>query len=153
MTEDSHELIESSKLRLHRTTESDLAFVMVAEHSPANRDYVILWPERRHEEALSSLDEAHLICESALTNERVGYAIITGLTNPHRSNEFRRLVITRKNEGYGREAVCLIKQIAFRTWNAHRLWLDGKEHNHRRSTHLRESGIRGRRHATRVLDG
>jgi ribosomal protein S18 acetylase RimI-like enzyme len=141
MTDKSHDLIESSILCLRRTAIADLPFVMVAEHSPVNRDYVIPWPESRHEEALASSDELHVICESALAGERVGYAIIAGLANPHRSIEFRRLLITRKGEGYGREAVCLIKQLAFTTWNAHRLWLDVKEHNHRARTIYEKEGF------------
>ena len=108
---------------------TDLSFVVEAEHDEDSRRFIIPWSEEQHREALTQGDLAHLICESS-SHGRVGFAIIAGLTNPHQSIEFRRIVISPKGRGYGREAVRLIKQLAFSEWNAHRLWLDVKEHNH-----------------------
>ena len=43
--------------------------------------------------------------------------------------EFRRIVITEKGSGYGTATVEMVKQLAFETYNAHRLWLDVKVQN------------------------
>ena len=56
--------------------------------------------------------------------------IPAGLHDLNQSIEFRRIVITEKEQGYGKAAVALVKELAFETYKAHRLWLDVKEQNH-----------------------
>lgn len=55
--------------------------------------------------------------------------IIAGLKNPNKSLELRRITIAKKGMGYGKEAFRIIKNWAFRVYNANRLWLDVKEDN------------------------
>jgi RimJ/RimL family protein N-acetyltransferase len=62
---------------------------------------------------------------------RVGYVILAGLIDANQSVEFRRIVITDKGKGYGKQTVEHVKKLAFETYNAHRLWLDVKGQNHR----------------------
>ncbi|MBW4687892.1 MAG: GNAT family N-acetyltransferase [Komarekiella atlantica HA4396-MV6] len=71
-------------------------------------------------------DIAHLIVNNAT---RIGYIILAGLLDPNQSIEFRRIVITEKGKGYGIATVEMVKQLAFETYNAHRLWLDVKVQN------------------------
>jgi RimJ/RimL family protein N-acetyltransferase len=131
-------VVHSNLLRLRRTTPEDLDFVVSAEQHEENRPFVIAWPRAQHQEALANSDMAHLICETVENARAVGYIILAGLQNANQSVEFRRLVITGKSRGFGREAVKLVKKLAFETLNAHRLWLDVKEQNHR-ARHLYES--------------
>jgi len=72
-----------------------------------------------------------LIIERLSDRQRVGFVLLAGLTNPHQNMEFRRIVVTAKGKGYGRAAVRAVKHFAFREHNAHRLWLDVKQHNTR----------------------
>ena len=53
------------------------------------------------------------------------------MNDPDKSIEFKRIVISEKGKGFGREAVQLVKKIAFETLGAHRLWLEVMEHNGR----------------------
>jgi RimJ/RimL family protein N-acetyltransferase len=115
-------------LRLRQTEATDLDYVLSAEHSDDNRQYVIPWSREQHLLALADPDIAHLIVEQ---ETRLGYVILAGLRDPNQSIEFRRIVITQKGQGYGRATIELIKDVAFTTYKAHRLWLDVKEHNHR----------------------
>ena len=46
--------------------------------------------------------------------------------------------MTEKGKGYGKEALRLVKKMAFQELKAHRLWLDVKEHNVR-ARHVYES--------------
>ena len=57
--------------------------------------------------------------------------LLARLTSPHGSLEFRRIVATAKGHGFGRAAVRAVKHFALVEWNAHRLWLDVKQHNSR----------------------
>jgi RimJ/RimL family protein N-acetyltransferase len=122
-------LVKNVKLR--PTTVADLHFVLAAEADAGNRRFVLQWSREQHEAAVMSPTCAHHIVQDGRRGHKVGYAIILGLAGPHHSIEFRRLVITTKGLGYGRAAVRAIKQFAFETCAAHRLWLDVKDFNHR----------------------
>lgn len=124
-------VVQSNLLGLRRTLPEDLDFVVSAEQHEENRPFVIAWSQTQHQEALANAGLAHLICETVGNARAVGYIILAGLQNANQSLEFRRLVITDKGLGFGREAVKLVKKLAFKILNAHRLWLDVKEQNHR----------------------
>ena len=116
-------------IRLRRTGEDDLDFVLSTERSPENRALVIGWRREQHLAALTTEDIAHLIIESTIDGSRIGYILLAGMTDVNQSIEFRRIVINEKNKGYGRAALRLVKNMAFEELGAHRLWLDVKEHN------------------------
>lgn len=116
---------------LRRTTADDIDFVVDAEQDGDTRPFILPWHREQHIAALGDPDLAHCIVETTPGAERVGFVILAGLRNPHRSLEFRRLVIVRKRRGFGRAAVRLVKAFAFTNAGAHRLWLDVKEHNQR----------------------
>ncbi|NJR38659.1 MAG: GNAT family N-acetyltransferase [Leptolyngbyaceae cyanobacterium CSU_1_4] len=123
----------SSSLR--PTTFADLNFVLTAENHPDNRDFVSQWTRQQHEEAIADPNTLHFIIEA---EGAVGYTILYGLTDPHQSLCIQRLVITQKGKGYGKATLRLLQQLAFETWNIHRLWLDVKDYNHR-AWHVYES--------------
>ncbi len=118
-------------IRLRPTQCEDLDFVLAAEQSEENRAFVGQWTREQHAAALEDRDMAHFIVERTADERRVGYIILAGLHNVNQSIEFRRIVVTEKGQGYGRAALRLVKQLAFETLGAHRLWLDVKDHNQR----------------------
>ena len=125
-------------IRLLRTGENDLDFVLSAEQSAENRPFVSEWRRAQHLDALTSPDVLHLIIENIADASRVGYVILAGLADTNQNLELRRIVVTDKGKGYGKEALRLVKRLAFEELKAHRLWLDVKEHN-LRARHLYES--------------
>jgi diamine N-acetyltransferase len=125
-------------IHLRTTTEKDLPFVISAERAKDQRAFVGQWTREQHETALSHLDMRHLIIERLDDQTPVGYIILAGLKNPNQSIEFRRIVVTEKGKGYGKCALRLVKRLAFEHLNAHRLWLDVKDHN-TRARHVYES--------------
>lgn len=120
----------SVTVRLRPTTVADLDYVLAAEQADENRAFVMSWPREQHGAALSDADLLHRIIEDE-SGETVGFMLVAGVAQPHRSIEFRRIVITRKGSGYGRAAVRALQDLAFTDLRAHRLWLDVKEHNSR----------------------
>lgn len=126
------------EIKLRRTNEDDLDFVLTAEQNPENRSFVSVWTRDQHLAALTSKNLAHLIVERITANSRIGYIILAGLADANQSIEFRRIVVTEKGKGHGREALRLVKRMAFEELGGHRLWLDVKEHN-LRARHLYES--------------
>ena len=125
-------------IRLLPTGENDLDFVLSAEQSADNRSFVTVWKREQHLAALTSEDLSHLIIENVVDGRRIGYIIFAGLADPNQSIEFRRIVVTEKGKGYGKEALRLVKKLAFEDFQAHRLWLDVKEHNIR-ARHMYQS--------------
>lgn len=120
-------------LTLRPTKVSDLSFVLAAECSEDNRDYVSQQTFEEHSALTDDPDVLHLIIEEG--SNPVGYTIIAGLTKQSRSIELRRIVITEKGRGLGRKAIRLCKELAFEHLNAHRLWLDVVHYN-TRAQHL-----------------
>ena len=118
-------------IRLRRTSEGDLEFVLAAEGAEDNRRFFGQWARAQHREALSDSDLIHFIVESVDDDRPVGYVIMAGLLDANRSLEFRRVVITEKGKGYGREVLQVVKKMAFEELKAHRLWLDVRENNGR----------------------
>ena len=125
------------KIRLRPTKESDLDFVLGAEQNAENRLFVSSWTREQHQAAFGDEDLSHLIIET-LSDDRVGYIILAGLENVNKSIEFRRIVVTEKNQGYGKQALRLVKKLAFEVLKANRLWLDVKEQNVR-ARHIYEA--------------
>jgi len=122
---------KAQSVRLRPTTHADLDYVMDAERDPDSAPFILPWTRERHAQALADPDIGHLILERCGDNSRVGFVLLAGLTSPHESIEFRRIVVTAKGQGVGRAAVRAVKRLAFVEKKAHRLWLDVKEHNAR----------------------
>jgi diamine N-acetyltransferase len=116
-------------LILRETTAEDLDFVLAAEADPDASPFVIRWSREQHERALSDADQAHLLVASG--DAAVGFVLLAGLENEHRSVELRRIVVATKGRGLGREALALVLDHAFGPLGAHRVWLDVKVHNER----------------------
>lgn len=133
----SHIVIASEHIQLSRTREVDLDFVLAAENDPESSKYVIVWPREKHVDTLQNDDHLHFIIHTK-DGQKVGYIILAGVQNTHRSVELVRINIVDKGRGYGKEAIRLLTHFVFEKVNAHRLWLDVKKHN-LRAKHVYES--------------
>ncbi len=139
MAELNEEIVaQSDMLRLRRTNEVDLDFVLKAENDAENRRYILIWTHEQHIQAFSNPNVAHLMIETAAEGRAVGYAILNGLENPNQSTELQRITVVEKGQGYGKEAIRLIEQWVFEELATHRLWLDFKDYN-LRGKHVYES--------------
>ena len=134
-------IIEGRKLRFRRTVEADLDYVLAAESDGDNAPYVAQWSRQQHQEILDRENLLHIILEETIGGARVGYVIMAGHPDENGNLEFRRLVITDKGKGWGREALELAKEFAFDHQKAHRLWLDVREHNQRARNLYQQAGF------------
>ncbi len=121
----------SPRLRLRPTMLSDLDFVISVELDSQNLPFITPWERMQHEGAVRFPDFRHFIVEGGEHYASIGFVILQGCRNPHRSVELKRLVLRAKGQGYGRACVRLLKQMAFRDLRAHRFWLDVKQLNTR----------------------
>lgn len=132
---------KSNLIILRNITEEDLEFVINSEHLPDNAQYVGQWTQEQHRNSLLQEDILHLIIEEKSTNKPAGYVIIAGITNGNKNIEFRRIVISEKGKGLGRETLKIVKKVAFEQLNAHRLWLDVRFKNQRAQNLYKSEGF------------
>ena len=59
----------------------------------------------------------------------MGFVILGGLAQTHRSLELRRIVIKEKGKGYGKQTLIQLKRYCFEVLGFHRFWLDVFENN------------------------
>ena len=116
-------------VRLRPTAPADLDWVLEAEAHPENAPFVTRWTRAQHAAALDHADMRHLVIETVPDGRAVGYVILAGLAGARDGAELRRIVVTDKGRGYGRETLRLIKTMAFRDLGAPRLWLDVRTNN------------------------
>ncbi len=72
---------------------------------------------------------AHWVLEDADGRASVGFVILRSLGTE--SIELKRIAISDKGRGYGRDAMRLVKEAAFGDLGANRLWLDVYDFNER----------------------
>lgn len=131
------------QIRVRPSRAEDLDFILRTECDPKNTNFISQWSRAEHQDAMSNPTVAHWVIEADPDHRAVGYMILKGIGDPNRVIEFRRIAINEKGKGYGRNAVQLIKQVAFEQWGAHRLWLDVMVHNERaQQLYLSEGFIR-----------
>lgn len=135
-------LNKSETLILRLTEISDIDFVLNAEQEEENAQYVGQWTRDQHIESLSNEDILHIIVEDIKLQKPVGYLILAGIKNVNRNIEFRRIVISEKNKGYGKETLKLIKELSFEKLKAHRLWLDVRFKNKKAQSVYKSQGFK-----------
>lgn len=130
--------IENDHIKCRATLSADLEFVKTAESDAENSRFVSQWTIDQHLSAIGDEDQMHIIIEDSKNGKKIGYMIVAGLKNKSNNIELKRIVITDKGHGYGRQAFILMKQYIFEELKAHRLWLDVKTFNER-GIHLYKS--------------
>jgi len=128
-------------VRLRPTTPADLDWVLAAEGHAENRPYVAQWTRRQHEEAMHHPDRSHLIVETVEDGRAVGYVILAGLEAPREGVELRRIVVTEKGRGHGRDALRLVKRLALVDLRTRRMWLDVRTNNPRAKRLYEDEGF------------
>lgn len=130
-------------LRLRPTMLSDLDFVISVEQDPANLPFITPWERPQHEGAIRFPDSRHFIVEAGAGYPSVGFAILQGCRNPHRSIELKRIVLqpSAQGRGVGRACIRQLALMAFRDLGAHRFWLDVKGLNTRAQALYRSEGF------------
>lgn len=123
------------------TTEADLDFVLRTERDPENAQFVLQWPLAKHRNAIRDPSLAHWIIQAAPDSRAVGYVILLGVGSSDRNIQLKRIALLEKGKRFGREALRLIKQVAFERWGVHRLWLDVMQHNERAYHLYRSEGF------------
>jgi diamine N-acetyltransferase len=156
-------VIDNLVVRFKPTRPEDLDYVMAQEVHDENSAYIRHWSREKHLSVINDPNFAHFIVERIEDERPVGFVILIGVQEHDGNLQFKRIAILEKGNGYGREAVRLIKQFAFEKTNTHRLWLEVVENNDRafklyesegfitEGTHRESAVMRGKRTSLIVM--
>lgn len=113
---------------LRATVEADVDAVTAAESNEDTRRWLGDTSREWHRAVLADNDRERLI---VLSDDRVvGFAILAGLSDPHRSVELRRIVVSAEHRGQGLGKAAFRATVARALGHgAHRVWLEVKETN------------------------
>ena len=129
------------RLRLRVATLADLDYIMRLEDDPANVPFIVPFDREFHQNIIENgqkLGSLDIIVETIADGEAVGYLLVNGLHTEQKEAEWMHILIDKKGQGYGHEALQLLKAWNFEDLKFHRAWLDCKEYN-ARALHVYES--------------
>jgi RimJ/RimL family protein N-acetyltransferase len=125
---------QTEKILVKKTDLKDLSEIMGFEEE--NSQFIQRYGITEHKKILEN--ECHLSIFKRENNRLIGHIILTGVNDKKKSIEFRRIVISEKGYGYGKDSIELMKKICFEKYNANRIWLDVYSDN-KRAIQLYES--------------
>ena len=126
------------RLRLRRAGERDLPYIMKLEFEPENLQFIVPFEESFHHKIITEGKASLDIIVEKHDGTPVGYILMNGLLTEAKEAEWTHFIIGEKGQGYGHEAMKLIKALTFCELGFHRAWLDCKDYN-ARALHLYES--------------
>jgi diamine N-acetyltransferase len=122
-------ILETEKIRLELTNPDNIPKIIKIESD--NSEFVGQYDTKKHKDVIDDDDGLHLSIIEKSNSSLIGYIILAGLTNTNDSIEFRRIVVSEKGKGFGKDSLILVKKYCFENLNAHRIWLDVYEDNFR----------------------
>lgn len=135
----SNIIVTGSRLHLRQAEERDIDYIMSLEEDPENLKFIVPFTREMHLAVIrSGEDSMDVLVERKDTGEPVGYLWVAGLRNTSHEIEWTHVIIGKKGQGYGHEAMKLLKLWTFEVMKAHRAWMDCKDYN-ARALHLYEA--------------
>lgn len=122
-------MISTNRLNILAAEIEDIEWIMGIEQEPSNRNFI--W-QGTYDEHLYEIKDPNYYLLKFLDPNRdmiVGYSLIH-LDHHSHIFELRRIAITEKGEGYGREAINALITYAFENMTINRFWLDVYPDNH-----------------------
>ena len=116
-------------LKILPTEITDLNEILTIESHPENVHWICPYTRERHVQVINRPDEHHFkVVKGDLI---IGFIILADTEKEDDSIEFRRIALTEKGKGIGRWILKWVKEWAFESKKAYRLWLDVFDDNQR----------------------
>ena len=109
---------------------SDLPAIVRLERLTEFYTFIGMWTEEMHARQLASEENAYLVVEDD-TGEVAAFAILLGIHSPDHSVELKRIVVATPGQGLGQTLLRHVAERVFKSYKAHRLYLDVFETNPR----------------------
>jgi [ribosomal protein S5]-alanine N-acetyltransferase len=115
--------IQTQRLNIVEATEGDVQTIIEIESHKDNRDFIWIGTAEQHLEEIEDPNHLLLLFRTKEDGRIVGYALAR-IDWKSEVFELRRIAITEKGMGFGREAMEAIMAFAFRELGTNRFWLD-----------------------------
>lgn len=116
-------MIETKRLNIIDATEADIETIIKLESHKDNCDFLWIGTYEEHKAEIEDKNHLIFVFRRKEDNLIVGYALIR-LNFKSEIFELRRIAISHKGIGYGKEAMSALFKYAFEEMNINRFWLD-----------------------------
>lgn len=116
-------MINTKRLNIVEAIERDIDTIISIEDHKENRNYVWIGSYEEHLHEIEDPNHLLLLFKEKDTGDIVGFSLIK-LDLKSNLFEIRRIAITKKGIGYGRESMKALMKYAFEETSTNRLWLD-----------------------------
>lgn len=116
-------MIDTERLSIVEAVESEIDTIIGFEKHKDNRNFIWIGTYEEHKAEIEDQNHLLLVFKRKGDQEIVGYALIR-MDFKSEIFELRRIVISEKGNGYGREAMEALLKYAFEERNMNRFWLD-----------------------------
>lgn len=116
-------MIETKHLYIIDATEADIETIIIMESHKENRDFLWIGTYEEHKAEIEDKNHLLFVFKRKEDNLIVGFALIR-LDFRSYIFELRRIAISHKKLGYGKEAMTALLKYAFEEININRFWLD-----------------------------
>ena len=116
-------LFTTERLLIRSAEEKDLKFIMSLEQDEENNQFVFQGTVEEHLDEISSSDTFLMVIEDAANHHLIGF-ILSGINRKSDVFELRRIVVSEKNKGFGKEAISGLMKYCFKELSINRFWLD-----------------------------
>jgi len=116
-------MIETKHLYIIDATDSDIETIIKLESHKDNRDYLWIGTYEEHKAEIEDKNHSLFVFRQKEDNLIVGFALVR-FDFKSEIFELRRIAISHKGIGYGKEAMTALLKYAFEETNTNRFWLD-----------------------------
>ncbi len=116
-------MIETKRLYIIEATEEDIETIIELESHKDNRNFVWIGTYEEHKAEIGDKNHLVFVFRQKVDNSIIGYALIR-LDFKSEIFELRRIAISHKGIGYGKEVMIALLKYAFEDRNINRFWLD-----------------------------
>lgn len=116
-------IFETDRLYFDEVTEAEIEEIIAIESHKDNRDYLWIGTIEEHKDEIADPKHLLLLFHEKQSGTTKGYALIRLDLKSH-IFEVRRIAITDKAKGFGKESMIGLIRYAFEHTQTNRLWLD-----------------------------
>lgn len=116
-------MIITERLYIVDAQVNEIEAIMEMERHKDNTDFIWKGTYEEHKSEIENSDFLLLVIKERETQETVGFAL-NYLDKKSQRFELRRIAISKKGMGYGKEVMNALLKLAFEELNMNRFWLD-----------------------------
>lgn len=116
-------MLETKRLQIVEATEQDIETIIALESHKDNRNFLWIGTPEEHKAEIADPKQFLFVFKKKEGGLIVGYALVR-LDKKSDIFELRRIAVSEKHVGFGKEAMIELFRYAFEDLNSNRFWLD-----------------------------